>query len=105
VLGHDNQKAKNYVRKVDLETPITSVCYEHRGGDLKSNPFCTKGGNGLAMQPESSRKTQFTIRLAGIHGCEYETNEFPNSLELVSDGSIVLRLVGVEAMDFAALRE
>jgi hypothetical protein len=64
--------------------------------------FATERDN-VAMQLESSQKTQFTIRLTIINEREYKTNEFLNTRDSASDGSIVLRLVGAKVMNFAAL--
>lgn len=88
--GHDDLDVKKYQRTLDLETATNTVHYEHRGVAHSRTAFATEADNVLAIELESSEKTEFTIRLTRVSEREYETNEFVDSIRSSKDGSIIL---------------
>jgi hypothetical protein len=89
-FGHDEKDVKDYRRELDLETAITSVKYEHCAVQYEREAFASSEDNVLVMQLKSSAKTEIVLRLTRVSEREYETNEFVDSIEASSNGTIVM---------------
>ncbi|CZR67804.1 uncharacterized protein PAC_17703 [Phialocephala subalpina] len=89
-FGHEEKDVKEYRRDLDLEKAITRVKYEHCGVQYEREVFASSEDNVIALQLKSSEKTEFVLRLTRVSEREYETNEFVDSIEAGSDGTIVM---------------
>jgi hypothetical protein len=92
-FGHDDHEVKNFSRTLDLDTAITTTCYEHRSVAYTRAAYASEADDVLVIQLESSAETEFTIRLTRLSEREYETNEFVDSIISSGDGDgcIVMR--------------
>ena len=84
-FGHDEAKAENYRRSLDLSTAIVDVKYECNGVRHTRQTFASYPDNVMVSRITASAETTFLVRLTRVSEREYETNEFVDSITAVAD--------------------